>query len=42
MHTAVFIRPHLLDLHPDDPAGGSFRARVVRVNPAGPLVKSSS
>ena len=38
-HTAVFIRPHLLDLHPQEPAGGSFRARVVRVNPAGPLVK---
>ncbi len=38
-HTAVFIRPHLLDLHPEEPAGGSFRARVVRVNPAGPLVK---
>ncbi len=38
-HAAVYIRPHLLDLHADRPAGGSFRARVVRVNPAGPLVK---
>jgi sulfate transport system ATP-binding protein len=38
-HAAVFIRPHLLDLHAERPAGGSFRARVVRVNPAGPLVK---
>ena len=35
----MFIRPHLVDLHRQEPAGGSFRARVVRVNPAGPLVK---
>jgi ABC-type Fe3+/spermidine/putrescine transport system ATPase subunit len=38
-HAAVFIRPHLLDLHARAPEGGSFRARVVRINPAGPLVK---
>jgi sulfate transport system ATP-binding protein len=36
---AVFIRPHLLDVHAERPAGGRFRARVVRINPAGPLVK---
>jgi sulfate/thiosulfate transport system ATP-binding protein len=36
---AVFIRPHLLDLHTEQPEGGSFRAKIVRINPAGPLVK---
>jgi hypothetical protein len=36
---AVFILPHPLDLHAERPAGGRFRARVVRINPAGPLVK---
>jgi sulfate transport system ATP-binding protein len=35
----VFIRPHLLDISADRPASGHFPARVVHVNPAGPMVK---
>jgi hypothetical protein len=35
----VFIRPHLLALHAERPAGGRFRARVVRINSDGPPVK---
>jgi sulfate transport system ATP-binding protein len=35
----VFIRPHQLDIHAEQPATGHVRARVVHVNPAGPLVK---
>jgi sulfate/thiosulfate transport system ATP-binding protein len=35
----VYFRPHLLDIHTKEPVGGYFRARVVHVNPAGPLVK---
>jgi sulfate transport system ATP-binding protein len=38
-HVRIFIRPHLLDISADEPEGRSFRARVVHVNPAGPLVK---
>ena len=38
-HVRVFIRPHLLDISADEPAGGHFPARVVHVNPAGPMVK---
>jgi len=35
----VFIRPHQLDIHAEQPANGHVRARVIHVNPAGPLVK---
>jgi hypothetical protein len=35
----VFIRPHLLALHAERPAGGRFRPQVVHINPAGPLAK---
>ena len=38
-HVRVFIRPHLLDISADRPANGHFPARVVHVNPAGPMVK---
>ncbi len=38
-HVRVFIRPHLLDISADRPANGHLSARVVHVNPAGPLVK---
>ena len=38
-HVRVFIRPHLLDISADEPSGGHFPARVVHVNPAGPMVK---
>jgi len=37
--TPVFIRPHQLDIHAEEPFDGHVRARVVHVNPAGPLVK---
>ena len=35
----VFIRPHQLEIHAVEPYDGHVRARVVHVNPAGPLVK---
>jgi sulfate/thiosulfate transport system ATP-binding protein len=37
--TPVFIRPHMLDIRPEEPETGSVRSRVVHINPAGPLVK---
>jgi sulfate transport system ATP-binding protein len=38
-HVRVFIRPHLFDISADAPDSGHFPARVVHVNPAGPMVK---
>jgi sulfate/thiosulfate transport system ATP-binding protein len=39
-HTArLYIRPHLLEIETEPAGPGRFRARVVHVNPAGPLVK---
>ncbi len=36
---ALYIRPHQLEIDRVDRGEGQFRARVARVNPAGPLVK---
>jgi sulfate/thiosulfate transport system ATP-binding protein len=38
-HAPVYVRPHMLDIHEHEPGVQSFRARVLHVNPAGPLVK---
>jgi len=36
----VYVRPHLLEIHIDQPDGNAhFRARVEHINPAGPVVK---
>jgi sulfate transport system ATP-binding protein len=35
----VFVRPHLLDIGREPSGPQSFRANVVYVNPAGPVVK---
>jgi sulfate transport system ATP-binding protein len=35
----VYVRPHLLEISHEAGAPGSFRARVLHVNPAGPIVR---
>jgi sulfate transport system ATP-binding protein len=38
-HASVFVRPHALEVRPTPERPGHFSARVVHINPAGPLVK---
>jgi sulfate transport system ATP-binding protein len=37
--TAVYVRPHELDVSPAPPEGPSLRARVLHVNPTGSIVR---
>jgi sulfate/thiosulfate transport system ATP-binding protein len=36
---AVYVRPHLLDIHLAPGGGGSFPATITHINAAGPTVK---